>query len=342
MRPTAFISSTFYDLKHVRASLNSALRNLSFDVLDSTDPEFFASPEVNTIENCKTNVRNCDVLILIIGGRYGGIVTDRGQSVTNLEYLWAHSNNIPVYTFVDRRVWEIYGEWAATGRPVASRKGSAIDYRVFPFLEHVSRSRRANWIWKFDSAEEIVEVLKNQFSSLLREKLTMIRQGVTETARTNRSTLMANYHQLVRSSSNVVQMMGVSLITVARSFGVLNALKESPGTCKIQVLILSPSSQAASIRAEEEYGHLNLGPELEASLEIWRGLMSEVRNLEVRKYSTTPRLFWFRTDDIAYFSTYPHGRSSVDVPTIEIRDVEMINTFCAGYFDATWDKAEII
>lgn len=51
-----------------------------------------------------------DLFILVVGGRYG-YVTDKGKSVTNLEYLTAREKHIPIYVFIDKKVLNIMEIW---------------------------------------------------------------------------------------------------------------------------------------------------------------------------------------------------------------------------------------
>ena len=73
--PTVMVSSTFYDLKQiVGADLALAFISdeLGYSALLSELPSFPVDPDLDTIENCRRRVeRNADILVLVVGGRYG-------------------------------------------------------------------------------------------------------------------------------------------------------------------------------------------------------------------------------------------------------------------------------
>lgn len=111
--PVVFVSSTCYDLKQVREDLKDFFENnYGFQAMLSEFDSFPIDPCIGTFENCLSNVdQSADIFILIVGNRYG-YVTDRGKSITNLEYLHAKAKGIPVFVFVDKqlhsqlKVWE--------------------------------------------------------------------------------------------------------------------------------------------------------------------------------------------------------------------------------------------
>lgn len=98
--PNIFISSTCYDLSQVREDLKEFFENnYGFNTLLSEFNSFPIDPCIGTFENCLSNVDNlADVFILIVGNRYG-YVTDKGKSITNLEYLHA-KEKIFLYLFL--------------------------------------------------------------------------------------------------------------------------------------------------------------------------------------------------------------------------------------------------
>jgi hypothetical protein len=107
--PKVFISSTYYDLKQIRSDLSDFIENsLGFQFLKSEHSSFPVNPDIDTIENCKEQVGNCDIMVLIIGGRYGYIPIGEKKSVTNIEYLTAKINHKPIYIFVYREILSVF------------------------------------------------------------------------------------------------------------------------------------------------------------------------------------------------------------------------------------------
>lgn len=110
--PTAFLSSTCYDLKQIRTDIKKFFEeNLGFDIFLSEYTSFPVNPDTTAIDSCLEAVKNyADLLVLVVGGRYG-YETDKGKSVTNLEYLTAKAKHIPIYVFVDKKVLSVMEIW---------------------------------------------------------------------------------------------------------------------------------------------------------------------------------------------------------------------------------------
>lgn len=174
--PHVMISSTCFDLKQVRSDLARFLgEQLGCIPLVSEWSSFPIDPDVNTIENCRRRVeREADVLILIIGGRYGSVDSTSSKSVTNIEYLAARAKGIPVYVFVERKVLSVLSVWRAN--KTGDFSSVVDDPRVFNFVEEV-RDLHKVWTQEFDLANEIVEALRAQFAYLTLQGILLIQRA---------------------------------------------------------------------------------------------------------------------------------------------------------------------
>jgi hypothetical protein len=163
--PTVMVSSTFYDLQQIRKDLaDFLLKDLGFNPLLSEMNSFPIDPDADTIENCRRRVqKNADILILVIGGRYGYVDSESSRSVTNLEYLSARLKGIPIYIFIDKRVLSIMPVWKKNSD--ADFSGQVDNVKVFDFINEV-RSEHKAWTHEFETAQDIVASLRNQFAYL--------------------------------------------------------------------------------------------------------------------------------------------------------------------------------
>lgn len=164
--PTIFISSTFYDLRQIRADIFHYIEGtLGYRVLASEHPTFPVDPDVNTIENCRRRVQqDADIMVLIVGGRYGAIPEDLGKSVTNLEYEIARSKGIPIYTFIQRDILAVLPAWEKN--PNADFSNIVDNAALFEFIQSIHSSDR-HWTYPFDTAQDIVKTLRKQFAFLM-------------------------------------------------------------------------------------------------------------------------------------------------------------------------------
>ena len=181
MKPHVFISSTYYDLKYVRESLEKLLLNLNFEpVLFEANKVTFEHGKPLDI-SCFNEVKTCHIMILIIGGRYGSIISDQDSehekeiydkeytSITKKEYETALKENIPTFIFIDKNVFGEYNTYKINREfyndPVKSKgfKFANIDsLHVFKFIDLVSTKA----IKAFERIEEIESYLKDQISGM--------------------------------------------------------------------------------------------------------------------------------------------------------------------------------
>src|SRR5690554_3265260 len=124
-----FVSSTCYDLSVIRSQLRIFIQNLGHEPIMSDYSDLLYDPRVHTHTSCVDEVATADVVVLIVGSRFGGktvpeallkldfdvlkkeskstesLSKKENLSVTQLEILKAVESGIPVFTFVDSAVW---------------------------------------------------------------------------------------------------------------------------------------------------------------------------------------------------------------------------------------------
>jgi Domain of unknown function (DUF4062) len=187
MKPRIFVSSTYYDLKYLREQIELFLERFNFE------PVLFESDKL-TYEHGKTvdiasseGVSHCQMLILIVGGRYGTPANnidditgwqrkydDEFVSITRKEYETALKYNIPIYIFVDKNVYGEYQSYKDNEAFFSDLiKEGKIEKGVYKF-SHVDNhnifyfidSLRQKPIKTFEKIDEIENYLANQFSGM--------------------------------------------------------------------------------------------------------------------------------------------------------------------------------
>ncbi len=174
--PRVFISSTCYDLGEVRDSLVDFLQGLHFEPILSDKGDIFYHPDLHTHESCITEVENCQLFILIVGGRFGGeYKIDTSKSVTNAEYLAARNLNRPVFTFVKRDVFDdhrLYQRNKTKKTVMKDIEFPSIEKQeyasqIFEFINDVRLSETNNGFFPFDYARDIRGLLGKQVAGML-------------------------------------------------------------------------------------------------------------------------------------------------------------------------------
>jgi hypothetical protein len=167
-----FISSTAYDLLDVRAELKHIIPIWGFDILAHENSVFPKHMGLHSHDVCLEAVAECDIFLLIIGGRYGnlyrGVNTDYSNnkkwSVTRCEADKAFKSNKGFITFVRDNVWnerKSYNEFLRKGNSSNIFPPAHVDnIEIFEFLNDINRRDKDNWIVSFNNSVELKEHLK--------------------------------------------------------------------------------------------------------------------------------------------------------------------------------------
>jgi hypothetical protein len=189
--PTIMVSSTFYDLREIRQQLALFIEGqLGYRALISESHTFPVDPTADAIENCRRRVeQDADVLVLLIGSRYGSIDLSSGYSVTNLEYLSARVKGIPIYAFIEAPTLALYDAWRVADGTAREAIGGAVDSaKLFDFIDAVRRTDGV-WTFPFDSAAVIIDTLRAQMAYQTQAGLLLERRVRTTPERELLSTL---------------------------------------------------------------------------------------------------------------------------------------------------------
>ena len=169
-RPAVFVSSTCYDLKQIRQNIRDFIEDdLGYEAVLSEYDTFPIDPDMDTVNNCLRVVEErANIMVLIVGGRYGYITNHGEKSITNLEYLRAKMKGIPIFVFIDQSILNILPIW---------KKNNAADFskivdspKIFEFVDTL-RNKDSNWVHEFNNGKDIIDCLRKQMSYLVNDCL---------------------------------------------------------------------------------------------------------------------------------------------------------------------------
>ena len=130
MKPRIFVSSTFYDLKYIREDLSNFIKAHDFEPVMFEDGDIGYTPGQPLDMSCYETMRSADMVLLIIGGNYGspatGEVKDEFKeyiSVTRNEFKSAVNEGVPLYVFIDDKVYVEYGVYEENCEEIAEYMG---------------------------------------------------------------------------------------------------------------------------------------------------------------------------------------------------------------------------
>lgn len=170
-KPRVFISSTFYDLRSVRDDLDRFIRSLGFEPVRHERGQISYGKQERPEEYAYREVDLCDILVCIIGGRFGSPAAQGLYSVTQKELKKAVERGKQVYVFVEEAVHHEHRSYKAN-KEVAGVKFPAVDdARIHEFLEEVYALPSGNPIFSFGVSSDIAAILQEQWAGLFQRLL---------------------------------------------------------------------------------------------------------------------------------------------------------------------------
>lgn len=94
---TVFVCSTYADLSNEREAVLDAIRRLQ---LQHDSMEFFKARANQPIETCLKEVRRSNILVVIVGHRYGSLVPEMGISFSEAEYAEGYALQKPCLVYM--------------------------------------------------------------------------------------------------------------------------------------------------------------------------------------------------------------------------------------------------
>ena len=183
-RPSIFISSTYFDLKHIRSSLEQFVLSLGYDPVLSEKGNIAYSSSLPLDESCYKEAQNCDIFVVIIGGRYGSEISEtKGQSsknsffdaydsITKREFESAYSSDTPVYILIEKSVFSEYETFQRNSGNESINYAHVDSVNIFKFIEIVLSKPKNNPVFQFEKESEIENWLKEQWAGLFKDMLT--------------------------------------------------------------------------------------------------------------------------------------------------------------------------
>lgn len=170
--PRIFVSSTCYDLKYIRENMSYFIKTLGYEPILSNEGSVFYNPKVHTQDACLSEIENCQIFVLIIGGRFGCKFKDKEISVTNAEYKQAVKLKKPVFTLVEEDVYNqqyLYNENKMNTKiDVENIIYPAVDsIKIFDFISEVSSYSINNAVVPFKDFADIESYLKKQWAGMM-------------------------------------------------------------------------------------------------------------------------------------------------------------------------------
>ncbi|MFY7936845.1 MAG: DUF4062 domain-containing protein [Flavobacterium sp.] len=185
-KPRIFLSSTYFDLKHVRRHLEAFIKQMGYEsvLFESGDIPFHHDQPLD--ESCYAEIETCHILILIIGGRYGSAATSETtphekeqkekeisfyNSITKKEYEKAREKGIPIFIFVEKGVYGEYDTFKKNRTNKTITFAHVDSVNIFRLLDEIIAQRTNNFVKGFENFDDITIWLKEQWAGLFADFL---------------------------------------------------------------------------------------------------------------------------------------------------------------------------
>jgi len=170
-KPRLFVSSTFYDLRYIREEVAAFLKQLGYEPVMFEDGHVPYGSHEALEEYCYKEIERCDILVSIVGGRYGSKSHDSTYSITQKELRKALEIGKQVYIFVEKKVYDEFGTYEVNKDNKTINFRHVDDRRIFEFLDEIRSLPRNNSMFPFDLTRDINEILREQLSGLFQRLL---------------------------------------------------------------------------------------------------------------------------------------------------------------------------
>ncbi|WAC27346.1 DUF4062 domain-containing protein [Ancylobacter sp. SL191] len=176
------MSSTYYDLKHIRSSIEAFISNVGYDAVLSERGLISYNPDSALDESCYREAASADIFVLIIGGRYGSASSGDGESsdkkffdsydsVTKQEYEHARLSGVPIYVLIENSVYIEHRTYLSNKDNQHIKYVSVDSVNVFKLIDYILAQPRNNPVFSFSNYSEIENWLREQWAGMFREFL---------------------------------------------------------------------------------------------------------------------------------------------------------------------------
>lgn len=168
--PRVFVSSTYYDLQHIRNDIRIFIQSLGYDpVMHDRGNIPYAQTETLE-ESCYNEVSTCDILICIIGNKFGTQSSNGNYSITMNELQRAISQRKKVYIFISH---EVYTENMTylMNKENGFKPAHVDDIHIHEFIAELKKVVKNHPIIPFHAVPDILDNLKLQFAGLFQHLL---------------------------------------------------------------------------------------------------------------------------------------------------------------------------
>lgn len=170
-RPRVFVSSTYYDLKIIREDLDRFISTLGYEPVRHERGHVSYGREEKPEAYAYKEIEFCDIVVSIIGGKYGTTSSDHIYSISQTELKRAIDLGKQVYIFVESGVLSEFKYYQLNKELDGVQYSAVNDKRVYSFLEEIYALPKGNPIFPFETSQDLTVILREQLAGLFQRLL---------------------------------------------------------------------------------------------------------------------------------------------------------------------------
>jgi|APGre2960657468_1045069.scaffolds.fasta_scaffold34370_2 hypothetical protein len=170
-KPRVFVSSTYYDLRTVRDDLDRFIREIGYEPVRHERGHISYGREESPEAYAYREIDFCDIVVCVVGGRFGTTSSDGSSSITQKELKSAVERGKQVYIFVEDSVHYEHRHFQANKSVNGVRYSAVDDVKIHEFLEEVYALPKGNPVFSFSVSADITRVLREQWAGMFQRLL---------------------------------------------------------------------------------------------------------------------------------------------------------------------------
>lgn len=168
--PRVFISSTYYDLQHVRNDLRTFIQGLGYEAVMHDKGNIPYTQEVSLEESCYNELDTCDIVVCIIGNKFGTKSANGDYSITMTELQKAMKGRKKIYIYILKEVNAENFIYSAN-KAKDFTPYYADNIKIHEFITKLKDTVKNHPIIPFETVSDITNNLKQQFAGLFQHLL---------------------------------------------------------------------------------------------------------------------------------------------------------------------------
>jgi hypothetical protein len=170
--PRVFISSTYYDLKYIRNDIGDFIVSLGYDAVMHDRGNVAYTQSESLESSCYNELSTCDIVVCIIGNKYGTQSSNSDYSITMEELNKAIKDKKKIYVYIAKDVFLENATYLANKDNGVFKPVYTDDIRIHEYISQIKENIKNNPILSFDTVTEIVDNLRKQFAGIFQYLLT--------------------------------------------------------------------------------------------------------------------------------------------------------------------------